>query len=204
MRRPCTADRSEYIDLKTLEPILSSRLVIPMDKGNGEVRPISVGEVIRRIIGKFVTQVTKQDTLESTGSLQLCPGHKSRSEEAMHAINAQLILARGDQFSVHSGCAKRLQLTKSSNTLHNIRVLCPAINTYWAPARRFIVTGDQELISAEGTTQGDPPVNYIYALSLQPLISRLQAVKQAVNAGLQIMWQAVDRYRTSGCGGTSW
>ena len=110
--------------------ILSSRRVIPMDKGNGEVQPIAVGEVIRRIIVKCVTKVTKQDTLESSGSLQLCPGHKSRSEKAVHAINAQLILARGDQCSVDSGCVKRLQLTKLSKTLHNIRVLCPAINTY--------------------------------------------------------------------------
>lgn len=175
-----------------------------MDKGNGEVQPIALGEVIRRIIGKCVTKVTKQDTLESSGSLQLCPGHKSRSKEAVHAINAQLILARGDQCSVDSGCVKRLQLTKSSKTLHNIRVLCPAINTYWAPARLFIVTGGKELLSAEGTTQGDPLVKCIYPLSLQPLISRLQAVKQAVNAGFQMMWEAVDRYRTSGCGGTSW
>ena len=31
------------------EPIVASRL-IPLDKGNGEVRPIDVGEEIRRII----------------------------------------------------------------------------------------------------------------------------------------------------------
>jgi len=58
--------------------------------------------------------------------------------------------------------------------LHDIRVLCPAlaifaINTYRAPARLF-VRGGRELISAEGTTQGDPLAMCMYALSLQPLI----------------------------------
>ena len=41
--------------------------------------------------------------------------------------------------------------------LHNIRVLCPILatyvmNTYGEPARLFI-TGSEELISEEGTTQ---------------------------------------------------
>ena len=80
--------------------------------------------------------------------------------------------------------------------LRNIRVLCPAlatfaINTYQAPARLF-VTGDKELISAEGTTQGDPLAMSMYALSLQPLISHLQAVSQAEQC-----WFADD---ATGCG----
>ena len=44
--------------------------------------------------------------------------------------------------------------------LHNILVTCPiiatyAVNTYGNPARLFVV-GGHELLSAEGTTQGDP------------------------------------------------
>ena len=42
---------AEYIDPWTIEPILANRL-IPLDKGEGAVRPIGVGEVIRRVIGK--------------------------------------------------------------------------------------------------------------------------------------------------------
>ena len=38
------------VDPLTIEPILASWL-IPLDKGDGDVRPIGVGEVIRRIIG---------------------------------------------------------------------------------------------------------------------------------------------------------
>ena len=53
-RRMCT----EFVDPLTIEPIVASRL-IPLEKGNGEVRPIGVGEVIRRIIGKCVTRVAK-------------------------------------------------------------------------------------------------------------------------------------------------
>ena len=68
-RRLCT----EFVDALTIEPILASRL-IPFDKGNGDVRPIDVEEVIRRIIGKCVTKVTKQDVIEASCSLQVRAG----------------------------------------------------------------------------------------------------------------------------------
>ena len=34
-----------------------------------------------------MTKVTKQDIGESSGSLQVCAGHKSGSETAVHAMN---------------------------------------------------------------------------------------------------------------------
>ena len=50
-----------------------------------------------------------------------------------------------------------------------------AINTYRIPARLFITsTGGKEILSAEGTTQGDPLSMGVYALSIQPLITALQ------------------------------
>ena len=49
-----------------------------------------------------------------------------------------------------------------------------AINTYRQTARLFIV-GGKELVSAEGTTQGDPLAMALYALSIQPLITCLQS-----------------------------
>ena len=78
--RLCT----EFVDPLTIEPIVASRL-IPLDKGNGEVRPIGVGEVIRRIIGKCVTRVAKQDVINASGAMQVCAGQKSGGEAAIHA-----------------------------------------------------------------------------------------------------------------------
>lgn len=58
---------TEYVDPRGLEAILANRL-IPLDKGEGAVRPIGVGEVLRRIMGKCVTKVTKPDVIDASGS----------------------------------------------------------------------------------------------------------------------------------------
>ena len=79
--------RTAYVDPRSIEAILTNRL-IPLDKGEGKVRPIGVGEVIRRIMGKCVVSVTKQDVIDACGSLQVCAGHKSGSEVAVPVMRS--------------------------------------------------------------------------------------------------------------------
>ena len=53
--------------INTLEAILVNRL-IPLDKNPG-LRPIGVGEVLRRIAGKVIVSHLKEDVMHSVGSL---------------------------------------------------------------------------------------------------------------------------------------
>ena len=76
---------TDYVNPRGLEAILANRL-IPLDKGEGAVRSIGVGEVLRRIIGKCVTKVIKPDVIDASGSIQVCAAHKSGSEAAIHAM----------------------------------------------------------------------------------------------------------------------
>ena len=147
-----------YIDPATIEPLVASRL-IPLDKGEGAVMPIGVGEVIRRIIGKCVMNVAKGDVVEASSSLQLCPGEKAGSEAAIHATNT-VFEADDTDAVLLIDVSKAFNALNRATALHNIRVLCPVIafytiNTYGKSARLFI-NGGKEIVSAEGTTQGDP------------------------------------------------
>ena len=171
-RQLCT----EFIDPRGIEALLANRL-IPLDKGEGAVRPIGVGEVLRRIISKCVMRVTKSDIIDAYGSLELCTGHKSGSEAVVHAMRTIFDAHETDAVLLIDASNAFNALNRAA-ALHNIRVLCPsistyAINTYRQPVRLFIISGE-ELSSAEGTTQGDPLAMSLYTISLQPLITRLQ------------------------------
>ena len=166
---------TEYVDPHTIESLVACRL-IPLDKGEGAVRPIGVGEVIRRIMAKCVMKILKQDVIDASGSLQVCAGLKCGSEAAIHAIR-KIFEADDSDGVLLIDASNAFNSLNRSAALHNLRILCPtlaifAINTYREPARLFII-GGQEIQSAEGTTQGDPMAMGLYAVSVQPLISRL-------------------------------
>ena len=124
---------TQYIDPMTIEPLVANRL-IPLDKGEGAVRPIGVGEVLTRICGKCVMSVVKKDVVDASGSLQLCAGQKSGSEAAIHATH---IIFESDNTDavLLIGASNAFNALNRAAALYNIRILCPiraiyAVNTY--------------------------------------------------------------------------
>ena len=158
---------THFIDPSTIEAVVASRL-IPLDKGEGEVRPIGVGEVLRRIMGKCVMNVAKNDVVGVSGSLQLCAGQKSGSEAAIHAMHTIFESDETDAVLLIDASNAFNSLNRAA-ALHNVRVLCPiiavyAINTYRLSSRLFI-TGGQEILSAEGWLARNGTIRLKYATS---------------------------------------
>ena len=175
-RRICT----EYVDPEGLSSLTACRL-IALDNNPG-MRPIGVGEVVRRIIGKAVLGLLKEDVQRATGYLQLCAGQECGSEVAIHAMrevfsndnNKEVLLADA---SYVINCLNR------QATLINIHVLCPPLariltNTYRLQSPLFI--GEEIIYSKEGTTQGNPLAMPMYALGILPLFQRLSTAAKQV------------------------
>lgn len=136
-RRLC----AEFVDPRGVEAILANRLT-PLEKGEGAVRPIGVGEVIRRIMGKCVMHGTKLDIIDASGSLQVCAGHKVGREAANHAM-CSIFDANETDAVLLIDASNAFNALNRAVALHNIRVLCPTlatyvINTYRQPVRLFI------------------------------------------------------------------
>ena len=58
--------------------------LIPLDKNPG-VRPTGVGEVLRRIIGKTISAMFKEEIKEAAGPLQVCAGHSKLHHSSTRA-----------------------------------------------------------------------------------------------------------------------
>ena len=200
-----------------LDPLIACRL-IPADKKPG-CRPIGIGEVVRRIIGKCIMAVVKDDVRRAVGNLQVCAGQQAGGEAAVHAMRE--IYEHADCEAVLLVDAKNAFNTINRKTmLHNIGIKCPTLvmyaeNTYNVPSDLYIESStkvsdcnDRVIKSKEGTTQGDPIAMAMYALGLsvlQDLISYEKTnVKQVAYADdlsgagritdLKVWWNMVNEH----------
>ena len=137
-RKLCT----EQIHPDCLVEYNTCRLV-PLDKGLAKemtpgVRPIGIGEVLKRIVGKLLIGVIKEDIIEAVGPLQTCSGLKGGIEAAIYAMRR----------TYEDNATEALLLVDAENAfnflnrkvaLQNIKQICPPLyqylsNTYQSPA----------------------------------------------------------------------
>ena len=81
VRKLCT----DLVETQTVEAFLSFHL-IPLNK-NPRLRPTGVGEVLRRVAGKVIVSVLKEDVIKCFGTLQVCAGPEACIEAAIHSMN---------------------------------------------------------------------------------------------------------------------
>ena len=120
-----------------LEGYTSCRL-IPLEKTPG-IRPIGVGEVLRRIVGKTITGFLKEKIRSAVGPLQVCAGHSAGSEAAIHSMS-QGFAEEGTDGILLIDASNAFNQMNRSVALHNIQIICKEmslyiINTYRCPSR---------------------------------------------------------------------
>ena len=127
-----------------------------MDKNPG-VRPIGIGDVLQRILAKAILYCIGDDIAVAVGSLQACAWQITGCKAAIDVMR--------DLFDASSEAAL---LADASSTFYSVNRQAASI-TYGSPTRLF-VTGQGEISSHEGTTQGDPHAMSMYAPAVVPLI----------------------------------
>ena len=188
------------VDHRFLTEFVACRLV-PLDKGEDKtgkigVRPVGVGEVLRRIVGKLIMNVIKDDIQNAAGPIQTCAGLKGGIEACIHATR-NIWEEESTEGVLMVDAENAFNTLNRKLALHNVRQLCPPFyqylhNTYQEPAK--LIVNDQKstefLSSDEGCTQGDVTAMAFYALGLQPLTRDL-SIKTDTKSCRQ-MWYADD------------
>ena len=165
------------VDWEEIQALMASRL-IALDKNPG-VRPIAIGEVLRRIISKAVAMVTRSDIESICQADQLCSGVGAGIEAAIHCVRELF------EDMANDGCGLLLVDAKNAfnsvnrcASLWNARILWPRgarylFNTYRGFSKLWISGSSEFLFSKEGVSQGDPLSMLMYAMAVLPLIRRL-------------------------------
>ena len=145
---------------ESIRALMASHL-IALDKCPG-VRPIGIGESLRRLMGKTVMLLAGEDVQDGCGIDQLCAGAEAGIEAAVHAVNSLFDEHQG------SGWPLLVDATIAFNALHRKTALWHArhlwprgcrylFNTYKAWATLVVSGSDSAVVySKEGTTQGQP------------------------------------------------
>ena len=171
------------IDSSYCTSLFSCRL-IPLKKspdpdGNCGIRPIGIGEVLRRIMAKAVSRILRRDIQNTTGTIQTCTGVDSGIESTIHAM-AKAYSDDTTEALLLVDAENAFNNLNRKTALENVKSLCPSFytflnNSYKSPSNLYVSGSASHTIieSQEGTTQGDPCAMDMYAVAITPLIKHL-------------------------------
>lgn len=185
---------NEDVPWERIRGLMASRLVA-LDKRPG-VRPIGVGECLRRLLGKCMAEVTGDEVTNACLQNQLCGGLSGGIEGAVHVMNG-LFEERATE-----GSKWGLLLVDAQNAFNSVNRIIALwyARMYWPSCARYLFNtykGHAELVlqgsngtgnmfSMEGVTQGDPLAMLLYGISTLHLIDVLREV------GVYQCWYADD------------
>ena len=164
----------ELESVSSLESFVACRLIL-LDKTPG-LRPIIVGEVVRRIAGKAVMMLFKNDITHAAGALQLSARQDAGVEAAVHAVD-DIFPQRITEVVLLVDSENAFNAINRKVMFHNMKLLCPLISTYicnwYATPARFVIFGGSEILSKEGTNHGAPTSTETYAHGILQMLHSL-------------------------------
>ena len=158
--------------------LLSASRLISLPKSNGDVRPIAVGEVLRRLTARAMCLEVKSELATFFAPIQHGVATEGGSELMIHQV--QLLLESHPEWSVlKSDVSNAFNSLHRSHMFKEVAASFPSIyqhvcQMYGHCGYLVCVQGNDTVIlkSEEGVHQGDPLGPALFSLALQhPLLS---------------------------------
>jgi hypothetical protein len=164
---------------RELAPLLSGGLLIALLKKSGDLRPICIGEVWRRLTSKCCCVASREKALNIFGDLQVGVGQKAGAEATIHAIR-RLADRFGDdpgKILLQVDLSNAFNMADRSVLLSEVQERIPEFFR-WVEfcygGASVLFFGSTTLDCSTGLQQGDPLAPLLFSLVLMILCRRLK------------------------------
>ena len=151
-------------------PHLCGATLLACQKKNGGLRPIAVGEVLRRLISKCLATASRRTANNYLAPLQLGVSVKGGCEAIIHSVT-QLIVSTPPERHCSLTFGMLLTASHVSRCLWGYGNIFPA----WLHGLNPATPPSPYFICCCGVQQGDPLGPLGFAITLQPIVERIKA-----------------------------
>ena len=159
-----------------LGPYLSAAEVIPLIKINGDLRPVSVGETLRRLICKAALRVSIEPIVQELEHHQLGVGTKGGAEAIVHSVtnlmdkaidNPDTICGLIDAMNAFNMCSRQAFLDEILLKFPGLYRLV----AFLYGSASIMVMHSKIILCVNGVHQGCPLGAFLFSMTIQPLIA---------------------------------
>ena len=165
-----------------LAQIIAGGPLIPLLKKDGGIRPITIGEVIKRVTSKIAIRKTMNKFQQLVDGIQLGVGIKNGIEAVLHCLNNVLRSDYIDEndLTILVDFTNAFNLTARQPFIDIVKTRLPEILKWvqflYCTASFLFLPGGKIILCCTGVQQGDPLSMALFCLAAHPLLFQLSQI----------------------------
>ena len=161
-------------------PFLCGASLIACQKKDGGLRPIAIGEVLRRLTSKCVARAVQSEAVDILSPLQVGVGIPAGCEAIVHSLAS---LLNNSSILPESRCVLLVDFSNAFNSIdrghmfEEARSRIPSISSWLEccySSQPLLFFGEHTILSCCGVQQGDPLGPLGFVLALHPIVERIK------------------------------
>ena len=161
-----------------IRQVLFGANLTALNKKGGGLRPIAVGETIRRLVAKCACSAATKSVVERMGNIQLGCGVKGGIEAAVHACNIATSTGASNAILLKLDFSNAFNTLRRDSISDSLAQHAPQLLPFFRLAYQqhsILKFGASAITSEEGLQQGDPLAPLLFCVTLHESLASLNS-----------------------------